>query len=81
MLSQFHFDIFLSGASIESAQVFAAVFGYFTIYRLPRRTEGGVSFFIIMCCSIVLIFIWDQNESEVSDIGSNIATLILIFII
>ena len=61
MLSQFHFDIFISGASIESAQIFAAVFGFFTIYRLPRRIEGGVSFFIIMICSIVLIFIWDQN--------------------
>ena len=34
-----------------------------------------------MSSSIVLIFIWDQNETEVTDIGSNIAVLIFLFFI
>ena len=81
LLGQFNFGIFINGAAIQSAQVFAAIFGYFTIYKLPRRLEGGVSNLILMICSIVLIFIWDQDQTEVTDIGSNIATLLLIFVI
>ena len=63
MLNQFNFDIFLNGASIESAQVFAGVLGYFTIYKVPRRLAGCASLLVIMGCSTVLIFIWDQDNT------------------
>jgi hypothetical protein len=81
MLNQFNFDIFLNGAAIESAQIFAGIFGYLTIYRLPRRLEGCVSFAVIMLCSVVLIFIWDQDETEITDIRANIVVLLLVFFI
>jgi hypothetical protein len=81
MLNQFNFNIFINGAAIESAQIFAGFLGYFTIYRVPRRTMACVSFAIIMACSTVLIFIWDQDETEVTDIGSNMVTLIFLFFI
>ena len=61
MLSHFDFDIFLNGAAIESAQVISTIFGWFTVYKHPRRLSGAVCFFIIMICSAVLTFIWDQN--------------------
>jgi hypothetical protein len=61
MLNQFNFDIFINGAAIESAQIFAGVLGYFTIYKLPRKIAGIVSFTAITGFSIILIFVWDQN--------------------
>ena len=81
MLNQFHFNIFLNGVAIESAQVFAAIFGYLTIMKIPRRVSGCVSFGIIMLCSFILIFIWDQDETEVKNIGSGIVVLIFLFFI
>ena len=62
MLSQFDFDIFLNGAAIESAQLLTGLIGYMTISRLKRRIVACVSFTIITVISIVLIFIWDQNQ-------------------
>ena len=37
MLNQFNFNIFINGLVIESAQVFAGVIPFFTIYKWPRR--------------------------------------------
>jgi hypothetical protein len=77
MLNQFHFNIFLNGAVIESAQLFVFFIGYFTIQRVPRRVYGMVSFTIITGCSIVLCFIWNQHETEVT----NIVVLAFVFLI
>ena len=81
MLNQFHFNIFLNGVAIESAQVFAAVFGYMTIMKIPRRTSGCVSFAIVMLCSFILIFVWHQDETEVAHLGESIFVLIFLFLI
>ena len=81
MLNQFKFNIFLNGTVIQSAQVFAGVIGFFTIMKFKRRTTGVVSYIIILVCSVVLIFIWDQDETEITDIGSNVIVLILLFVI
>ena len=62
MLDQFDFNIFVNGGAIESAQVFVGFIGFFTIYRVPRRWYGVVSFGIIGACSTALIFIWDQDS-------------------
>jgi hypothetical protein len=37
MLGQFDLSIYVSGLVIESAQVFAGIIPFFTIYKLPRR--------------------------------------------
>lgn len=49
--------------------------------KFKRRTTGIVSYVIILVCSVVLIFIWDQDETEITDIGSNVIVLILLFVI
>ena len=81
MLSQFNFNIFLNGAAIESAQLFAGIIGLLTIYRIPRRMAGSISFSIIVVCSLVLIFVWDQSpEGEIS-FTNKITVLSFVFVI
>lgn len=80
MLNQFDFDIFMNGAAIESAQVISMIFGWLTVYKQPRRLSGGICFFVIMICSLVLTFIWDQNGTNVT-FSSSIVVLIFVFMI
>jgi len=61
MLNRFNFSIYVNGLAIESAQIFAGLIPYFTIYKAPRRLEGMISFGVILICSLVLTFVWDQN--------------------
>ena len=81
LLDQFHFDIFISGIVIESSQVFAGFIGYFIIYKVRRRWLGIGTYSIIFFCSFVLMFIWDQDVVKITDISSNILTLVFIFIV
>ena len=81
MLNQFNFDIYINGVAIESAQMIAAIIGYIFVLKWPRRLSNCISFLVIMISSIVLIFIWDQEETEVTNIGSNIVVLIFLFFI
>ena len=62
MLGQFNFSIFVNGLVIQSAQIFASITGCFVIHRFKRRLFGIASLFIIMGCSLTLVFIWDQNS-------------------
>lgn len=39
------------------------------------------SFLAIFGSSFALIFLWDQDSSNVSDVGSNIIILLLVFVI
>jgi len=57
------------------------IFGYFTIYKIPRRMSGMVSFGIIVACSIVLIFVWNQDGGNDEEVGSNVVVLLFVFII
>ena len=61
MLNQFHFNIFVNGTVVQSSQIFASIFGYLTITKIPRRVSGCVSFTIITLCAIILVKIWDQG--------------------
>lgn len=81
MLNQFNFNIYISGLSLGSANLLAGIGAYLAISRFNRRQTGCISFTIIMLCSIILVFIWDQDATEVTDIKANIATLVLIFFI
>ena len=81
MLGQFNFNIYVNGLVIESAQVFAGLIPFFTIYKIPRRWEGVVSFGIICACSIVLIFVWDQNATSSSSTANSVLTLMFMFLV
>jgi hypothetical protein len=81
MLSQFNFNVFVSGSVIEASQILVSIFGYLSIYKIPRRLSGMVSFTIIMVCSIILVFIWDQSGSDDGDTGKKIVVLIFVFVI
>jgi len=81
MLNQFDFNVFVSGSVIEASQILVSIFGYLAIYRVPRRISGMISFTIIMICSIILVFIWDQNGSDDGDSTRKIVVLIFIFVI
>ena len=81
MLGQFNFNIFLNGAAIESAQLFAAIIGVLTIYKIPRRMAGSVSFSIIVICSLILIFVWDQNAAEETTFANKMNVLSFVFVI
>ena len=82
MLDQFHFTIFINGTVVQSAQIIANIAATFLIYKVPRKVYGYVSFAVIVICSTVLIFIWDQSkEEEGSELGPNTAILGLVFVI
>ena len=82
MLDQFKFSIYINGIVVQSSQIIASIVVCFLVNRVKRKIYAYVSFAVIMICSIVLIFIWDQNnEEEVTDIGANSAVLALIFVI
>ena len=82
MLDQFKFSIYINGIVVQSSQIIASVIICFLVNRVKRKIYAYVSFAIIMICSTVLVFIWDQNnEEEVTDIGANAAVLALIFVI
>lgn len=81
MLNQFDFNIYVNGVSIESAQIFVGIIGVLTIYRLKRRVLAMVSFGIIMACSIVLIFTWNQDQKSTENVGSSVGVLVLLFFI
>jgi len=43
--------------------------------------SGMVSFGIIVACSIVLIFVWNQDGGNDEEVGSNVVVLLFVFII
>ena len=81
MLDQFDFDIFVNGVAVQSSQVLAGLFGLLTITKIPRRVSGCVSFGFIAVCAGVLIFVWDQDSTDVDDESNKIVVLIFIFLI
>lgn len=62
MLNQFHFNIFLNGAVIESTQLFVFFIGYFTIQKVP--------------CLYFLVFLWFFWQLS-SSFSSKIRPLVL----
>jgi len=80
MLDQFDFSIFINGCAVQSAQIFASIASLFLIPRFKRRLYGMTSLTLIMLSCLTLVFIWDQNKEEVTDIGSNVAVLAFVFL-
>ena len=80
MLDQFKFSIFVNGLVVQSSLIIACLITTFIVNRFPRRAFNSFAYAIIMICALVLIFIWDQNKEEVTDIWSNVAVLALIFV-
>ena len=79
MIDQFNFSIYVSGLVILSSQLLAAIFSIFIINHVPRRMLGIITFSICAACSIALIFLWDQDQKETTDVNSNIIVLVFIF--
>ena len=81
MLDQFNFTIFVNGIAVQLSQILSILPSYFFINKITRRKLAIVSLLIIGLSSIVMIFIWDQDKSDITDIWSNIAVIIFVFII
>lgn len=62
MLSQFKFSIFINGLVIQSSQILASLLTVFVIHRFPRKRFNSFSYGVVTVCSLVLVFIWDQNK-------------------
>ena len=80
MLDQFKFSIFINGLVIQSSLIIASIVTTFFVYRVPRKKFNSISYILVGICAVVLIFVWDQNKEEVTDIWSNAIVLALIFI-
>ena len=81
MLDQFKFSIYINGLVVQSSQIIASIVICFLVYRVKRKVYAYISFAVIMVSSIALVFVWDQNNEEVTDVGANAAVLALMFII
>lgn len=79
MLDRFHLSIEISGVTVLSAQILASFVCYFIVPKSPRKPFAMASFFTVTVCSILLVFLWNQDQSNPS-ISDNIPVLILIFI-
>ena len=80
MLDRFNMSIYINGIVVQTAPIASLISSYLIINRFPRRTISTVFFIILSLCSIVLIVIWDQDKQNISDIWSNIAVLIFVFL-
>ena len=80
MLDQFKFSIFINGLVIQSSLILASLLTSFLVYRFKRRIFNMVSYSVVMICALVLVFIWDQNKEEVTDVWSNVAVLAVVFV-
>ena len=81
MLDQFKFSIYINGLVVQSSQIISSIIICFLVYRVKRKVYAYISFAVIMVSSIALVFIWDQNNEEVTDVGANAVVLALIFVI
>ena len=80
MLSQFNFTIFVNGLVVQISQLCAGVMSFIMISRLKRRNVAIVGLVILGICSVVMIFIWDQDKEKVDNIWTNVGVLIMLFI-
>lgn len=79
MLSSFNFSIYINGFAIGISQIMAHFSGSYLVSRFKRRYICFACFAATFICSIILIFLWDQNGKQ-SNIVADIIILILIFI-
>ena len=80
MLDRFKFSIYINGIVVQSAQIGACILSCLVIQKMPRKIFAYISLGVLFACSVVLTFIWDQNNEEVTDVGANAAVLALVFI-
>ena len=80
-MTQFDFSIYINGVFIQSAQLISGIICCFIINCAPRRVRAICSFCIVLICSFILIFIWDQDNQHLSDINSNLLVLTIVFIL
>jgi hypothetical protein len=81
MLDQFKFSIFVNGLAVESSTLLASLLSWCMVFKYKRRVVAMVSFGILLASSAVLVFIWDQDKEQVTDISSDILVLCFIFVV
>ena len=80
MLDQFKFSIFINGLVIQSSLILASLLSALVVFRFKRKIFNSVSYGVVMLCALGLVFIWDQNKEEITDVWSNIAVLGVVFL-
>lgn len=80
MIAQFNFNIYINGVVVFSSQVIAGVFSTYIVTKFKRKTIAIVNFVLVLACSTTLIFIWDQSQTTVSSVSSDIAVLVFLFV-
>ena len=81
MLDQFKLNIFINGLVVESSQLMSSLLSCFIVERVPRRIMTMASFTLILACSLALVFLWDQDQEEATDLVANLTVLVFIFVI
>lgn len=79
MMDNFKLSLFINGLVIGLSELIAYPICYVLIMRSKRRHIAYGCFGITFVCSIILLFLWNQDD-ENPDIGSSIGVLIFIFI-
>jgi hypothetical protein len=79
MLDKFKMNIFINGLVVGVSEIISYPICYSIIMKSKRQYVAYACFAAAFVCSMILTFIWNQNE-ENPNIGESIGVLILIFI-
>ena len=81
MLDRFKLNIYLNGVALGVSTMLTYPLCYFIVPKTPRRLAAYIGFGVSGLCSLVTLFVWDQNPSaDTPSLGKNIGILVLIFV-
>ena len=80
LIDKFKLNIFINGIVVGASDVVSYPICYHLIMRTRRRIVATVCFAVSAVCSVILVFIWEQDSDEAMSIQSSIGILVLIFL-
>lgn len=82
MIGSFNFDIFISGLGVAIPQLLSTFISQYIIDKYRRKMINYSCFGCGLVTSIILLFLWDQNDDslDLEHLGVPIIVLALIFI-
>ena len=62
MLDKFDLGIFINGIALGFSELIACPAAYLLINRVGRRIIAYLCYAITLLCSLILLFLWDQDN-------------------
>ena len=72
MLDRFKLNIYLNGVALGVSTMLTYPLCYFIVPKTPRRLAAYIGFGVSGLCSLVTLFVWDQNPSTETHLPSTV---------